>query len=79
MSSGNPRLKALTPEQKRRLLQAALAQREGRSHAAAASQPESGPWVKPMARRPHAARRLLCFAHGGAGAARLPAWPPLPP
>lgn len=78
MPPGDPRLKALTPEQKRRLLQAALAQRQSGSRVASGS-PERGLWVKPMARRPHAARRLLCFAHGGAGAASFRAWPDLLP
>ncbi|HRO13211.1 alpha/beta fold hydrolase, partial [Amaricoccus sp.] len=74
MTPGDPRLRSMTVEQKRQLLQRTMARRTDPAPA-----PSPGLWVRPMAARPHARRRLLCFPHGGGGATSYRAWPALLP
>jgi natural product biosynthesis luciferase-like monooxygenase protein len=83
MMVDDARLKNLTPEQKRRLLHAAIMNRR---HAGAANDqpqgatsPTIGRWLVPLARRPAARCRLFCFPHGGAGATSFRDWPSLLP
>lgn len=64
----------MTLEEKRQLLQRAMARR---SEPAPVARP--GLWVRPLATRPHAQRRLVCFAHGGGAATGYRAWPDLLP
>ena len=74
MSPADLRLRTMTLEEKRQLLQRAMARRPEPAPAA-----RPGLWVRALAGRPHARRRLVCFAHGGGGATSYRAWPDLLP
>jgi natural product biosynthesis luciferase-like monooxygenase protein len=83
MSSDTGRLKGLSPAQKRALLQAVWVQRQqapaaGAAPAAVATAPNAE-WIVPLAARPAAATRVICFPHGAAGAASFRTWPELLP
>jgi natural product biosynthesis luciferase-like monooxygenase protein len=83
MKAHDPRLRNLSPDQKRRLLHAAVLNR--RQAAVGGAQPEvvrssaKGRWLVALSRRPAARRRLFCFPHGGAGATSFRHWPSLLP
>jgi hypothetical protein len=80
MSIDAARLRSLTPSQKRRLLQSALATRQPASTAsttATAATPHR--WMVTLAARPAARRRVICFPHGAGGPAAFRDWPDLLP
>ena len=80
MSIDAARLRSLTPSQKRRLLQSALATRQP-APAASTTAPAATPhrWIVTLAARPAARRRVICFPHGAGGPAAFRDWPDLLP
>jgi natural product biosynthesis luciferase-like monooxygenase protein len=80
MSIDAARLRSLTPSQKRRLLQGALATRQP-APTASTTATAAGPhrWMVTLAARPAARRRVICFPHGAGGPAAFRDWPDLLP
>lgn len=75
----DPRLKDLSPDQKRKLLQAALEARRASGAPDRVEAPRTARWLTPLAVRPAARFRLVCFPHAAAGPGSFRSWPDLLP
>jgi len=76
----DPRLKGLSPDQKRKLLQAALEARRALGAPDRTEAPRTARLLMPLAVRPAARFRLVCFPHAAAGPDSFRNWPDqLPP